>query len=965
MSEIINSTYEIIGKLGSGGGGIVYLANHMRLGKKVVLKADKRNADTRAELLRREVDVLKELHHAYIPQVYDYFIEDGISYTVMDYVDGESLDSLMKRNGRFTQPEIIKWAKQLLEALAYLHSPTHGDPPHGFLHSDIKPANIMLRPNGDICLIDFNISLALGIENIVGKSEGYSSPEYYDMNFPLLRSANGNDTTKLISDDDQDDKTVLLYNDTDTDKTEIIRPVTTDNEAAVSTGSSSVRRLVVPDARSDIYSVGATLYHLLSGKKPAKYAKDVEPLSSKEFNPQLVRIITKAMNIDPELRYHSADEMLREFKELWKNDPRTKRQKRNLIAEITVFSLLLVLEGGVVFTGLTQMERLQTARVMASESSEMLAEGNVRGAVDRAMDALVRSPGLFDIPYTAEAQLALTNALGVYDLADSFKPYSTIELPSAPFRVVQSPDGSRLAVCYAYEMSVYDIASGELIKSLPTLESAMCEVRFVNEDRLVFSGKDGIAMYDINADKVIWNGEQATAIALSDDKTVAAAINGKDDKITFYAADSGKVISVRELEGKHPDIPENDNYADACRSIFELNGSGSMCAVSLTEGYLGIIDVFDESGDLIIYDTSDYSYFNGKFLGDIFGFSASGKTGAVFGIVDWVNGQYIGDMQGNTPFKILTYDDKLYVSQNDTVVQMNTDDFSQSEAAYTENKNITALDVSDKYIISAFDGGYSIFSNGAYILQSEVCDATPDFVLINDKYAVIANRNSPTIEILGFKEHSAETLLNYDPGIIHSEARLLSDRSGAMLFSINNFTVLNSDGSIRKTVELSEPDKIYDQQYHHENDSLEVIYYSGKVITYSAMTGDIISETSIAPPDDSLDEEFETEDYIIKAPLHGVPSVYDKKTGEKTAELNSNDYLTYVTETENNIVAQYISTEGKAYGILMNKNCEPIARLPYLCDAADNMLVFDFPNGNIRITPVYELDELRKMAESN
>ena len=107
MSEIIASTYEIIGELGSGGGGTVYLANHMRLDKRVVLKADKRNINTRAVLLRREVDVLKELSHTYIPQVYDYFIEDDISYTVMDFVDGESLDKVLKREKKFPQAVTI------------------------------------------------------------------------------------------------------------------------------------------------------------------------------------------------------------------------------------------------------------------------------------------------------------------------------------------------------------------------------------------------------------------------------------------------------------------------------------------------------------------------------------------------------------------------------------------------------------------------------------------------------------------------------------------------------------------------------------------------------------------------------------------------------------------------------------------------------------------------------------------
>ena len=192
MTDIIASTYEILQKIGAGGGGEVYLAYHTRLNKKVVLKADKREISTPKELLRREVDVLKTLRHAHIPQVYDFFVEDDTVYTVMDYIEGESLDRALKRGETFSQPQVIEWAIQLLDALAYLHAPVHGDPPRGFIHSDIKPANIMRLPDNTICLIDFNIALALGEENVIGASAGYSSPEHYGIDY----STDG--TTSLV-----------------------------------------------------------------------------------------------------------------------------------------------------------------------------------------------------------------------------------------------------------------------------------------------------------------------------------------------------------------------------------------------------------------------------------------------------------------------------------------------------------------------------------------------------------------------------------------------------------------------------------------------------------------------------------------------------------------------------------------------------------------------------------------------
>ena len=181
MAKIIAGLYEVVEKIGSGGGGIIYLAKHLRLNKQVVLKGDKRSLTAKEDVLRREVDSLKNISHTYIPQVYDYVVEDGVVYTVMDYIEGESFDKSLGRGSRFPQASVVAWAKQLLDAVAYLHA----QPPHGVLHADIKPANVMLTPRGDIRLIDFNIALMLGEDGAVsvGRSLGYASPEHYGPDF--------------------------------------------------------------------------------------------------------------------------------------------------------------------------------------------------------------------------------------------------------------------------------------------------------------------------------------------------------------------------------------------------------------------------------------------------------------------------------------------------------------------------------------------------------------------------------------------------------------------------------------------------------------------------------------------------------------------------------------------------------------------------------------------------------------
>ncbi len=172
---VISNTYEIIEEIGSGGGGTVYKGYHKRLEKYIVIK---KIHDEVQDILnsRAEADILKNLRHEYLPQVFDFLEIDGNIYTVMDYIPGKSFQQLLNEGKTFSQKEVLKWARQLSEALNYLHSQ---NPP--IIHGDIKPANIMLTPKGDICLIDFNISSVFGNgdNQPVGFSEGYSPPEQY------------------------------------------------------------------------------------------------------------------------------------------------------------------------------------------------------------------------------------------------------------------------------------------------------------------------------------------------------------------------------------------------------------------------------------------------------------------------------------------------------------------------------------------------------------------------------------------------------------------------------------------------------------------------------------------------------------------------------------------------------------------------------------------------------------------
>ena len=197
-----------------------------------------------------------------------------------------------------------------------------------------------------------------------------------------------------------------------------------------------------------------------------------------------------------------------------------------------------------------------------------------------------------------------------------------------------------------------------------------------------------------------------------------------------------------------------------------------------------------------------------------------------------------------------------------------------------------------------------------------------------------------------------------------NEARISSD-GNIMLFSVEGFRIYSEQGELISDTALRDPYDIYDQQFRRGGDGavLEVTYYNGDVDVYSSESGEIIRTDKIQPPNPSLYEEFFTDHLRIESPLHGTPTAYDIDSGKQVAELESDAYLTYITQSGEYIIAQYVTSGGDYYGVLMNDRCEELARLPYLCDIIGEELVFDYP-GSIRRTHIYSPDELRALARN-
>jgi WD40 repeat protein/serine/threonine protein kinase len=273
IGDILNGTYQIERPLGVGGQARVWQARHLRLPRRFAIKecplvgADPRELAERRALFERERDILAALSHPghpAIPKISDFWEEPESLFLVLDFVEGETLIELLARRGRVTMPEAINWGMQICEVLTYLHN---WMPP--IIYRDLSPDNVILDRSGQLHLIDFGIARTLKpgqAQNTASLGKvGYASPEHLE---------GGKAQT---------------------------------------------------DVRSDIYTVGAFLYHLLTGQEPVPVVDRLKqrarlqggrllipPRSiNPHLSPALENCILRAMELEPTRRYQNASEMAR------------------------------------------------------------------------------------------------------------------------------------------------------------------------------------------------------------------------------------------------------------------------------------------------------------------------------------------------------------------------------------------------------------------------------------------------------------------------------------------------------------------------------------------------------------------------------------------------------------------------------------------------------------------------------
>ncbi|MDR2599948.1 MAG: serine/threonine protein kinase [Oscillospiraceae bacterium] len=248
--------YSVVAEIGSGSSGIVYKGWHKRLQKDIVIKELVGGVVNTIEVCKNEVEAIKNIKNMHIPQVYDFVMDQDRSFTVMEYIDGFNLDKHLRKKRSFAKQVVCKWYYQLASALEALHK-------YDVCHRDIKPSNIILCNDGDVYLVDFNSARVRGnYTGVVSRSIGYASPEQQAY---FMMCAENRNNYRISS---------------------------------------------VDWKLSDIFSLGATMYHALIGKRPPVLVdENITLFDENGKTGEIEKIIERSMRINPQERYSSAREL--------------------------------------------------------------------------------------------------------------------------------------------------------------------------------------------------------------------------------------------------------------------------------------------------------------------------------------------------------------------------------------------------------------------------------------------------------------------------------------------------------------------------------------------------------------------------------------------------------------------------------------------------------------------------------
>lgn len=284
IGSMVDGKYKILSEIGHGGMSTVYLAINEKANKPWAIKEVRKDGVQDFEVVKQsiivETDMLKKLSHKGLPSIVDVIDAEDNFLIVMDYIEGNTLKDVLQEQGAQPQEKVVDWAKQLCEVLIYLHS---RKPP--IIYRDMKPSNIMLRSDGSVVLIDFGTAREFKERNtsdtVCLGTQGYAAPEQFG----------GQGQT---------------------------------------------------DARTDIYSLGATIYHLVTGHNPSEPPYEMYPITqwNATLSTGLEKIILKCTQRNPQDRYQTAEELLYDLEHYRDYDVTAMKRYRKRL-RVFIFTMLL------------------------------------------------------------------------------------------------------------------------------------------------------------------------------------------------------------------------------------------------------------------------------------------------------------------------------------------------------------------------------------------------------------------------------------------------------------------------------------------------------------------------------------------------------------------------------------------------------------------------------------------------
>lgn len=325
--RVVGGRYRLLAVIGRGGMSTVYLALDTALNKQWAAKEIRHVSDpAQRELIVSsivtEANMIKRFDHPAIPRIVDIVDDAGTLYVIMDYVEGSTLEDVLATEGPQSEGDVVDWALQLCEVLEYLHARTPS-----VIYRDMKPSNVMLKPNGLLQVIDFGIAREMrgdaeGTSAAVGDTvqlgtRGFAPPEQYG-------------------------------------------------------GTAQT------DARSDVYSLGATMYNLLTDKSPAEPPYEMLPVRQvrPELSQGIERIVARATQANPEDRYQDCAEMAYDLAHYQEQDSAARGRLKRVwhtfvgLAAATVAALVIGVSGTVGRLAVTDGDYSHWMQVAEQSSDE-------------------------------------------------------------------------------------------------------------------------------------------------------------------------------------------------------------------------------------------------------------------------------------------------------------------------------------------------------------------------------------------------------------------------------------------------------------------------------------------------------------------------------------------------------------------------------------------------------------------